>query len=351
MDQPTKQGIKRERHSKEDKKKYRKRRKLRQKQGKEASQVKESVAAGVTPRMQKPSTCSRAHSMVKIALSRNRHSTFLTPNLRSALLPSKLTSNHAANHQPKTMVPELDRSLLSSPDEVVLGEGTYGVTRLMYFHSNFPVAVKEFKMNNIYEVKKEAGVICELQRQQHPNLPFVLGVCMKETPYLMVTQFYGKAKKSFPLNKAVNRAIIEFENMRETFQQIVDAINFIHEAGWLHNDIKENNVLTHRATPREWKPAVIDFGKSRQLSNPKQYDLTEVQKEFYKLEHPWIAPELIEGTHAQSPASDVFSLGFLMQKMLGKFVRRNVSLESLSGRCLACNPHLRISLKQLKEEM
>ena len=351
MDHTKKQGMKRERHSKEDKKKYKKRRKLRQKQEEESSQVKELAPALVRPQpVPKAAPCSRAHTIVKMA-TRNRRSTFLTPNLRSALLPREKTA-FVANHQPKTTVPELDRSMLSPVDdrEVVLGEGTYGVTRLMYFNGNFPVAVKDFKMNNIYEVKKEAGVISELQHHHHPNLPYVLGVCLKEKPYLMITQFYGKGNKSFPVNKAIYRQIIEFDNMGKVFKQIVDAILYVHESGWLHNDIKENNVLMHR-TSMEWKPIIIDFGKSRPRSNPKRYDLSDVQKALYKRKHSWIAPELIEGTHDQSPASDVYSLGFLLRNMLSKFVRQNHCFESLSSRCVVSYPDLRISLSKLKDEL
>ena len=356
MDQNKQQGTKRERHTKEDKKEYKKRRKLRLKQDKKAVQVEESAAAVETAtKIPKPSTYSRAHTIVKMAVTRNPRSTFLTPNLRSAILPSKRSAGStlkAVSHQPKTTVPELDRSMLSAPDknEVFLGEGTYGVTRFMHFNGNFPVAVKEFKMNNLYEVKKEAGITSELQREHHPNLPYVLGVCVKEKPYLMVTQFYGKSKKSFPLNRAIEYGIIEFDNIGKVFKQIVDAINCLHEAGWLHNDIKENNVLMHK-TPQEWKPVVIDFGKCRSCSNPKRYELTEIQKTFYKAKHAWIAPELIGGTHVQSPASDVFSLGFLLQKMLCKFVRRSEYLESVSNRCLARHPDNRISLKLLLAEL
>lgn len=252
--------MKRERHSKEDKKQYRKRRKLRKKQEKEISPVKEVAPALIEPQaVQRVAPCSRAHTIVNMAVtpSKHRRSTFLTPYLRSALLPSRKRA-YVAHHQPKTTAPELDRALLSlvNAQEIVLGEGTYGVTRLMYFNENFPVAVKEFKMSNIYEVKKEAGVISELQQHHHANLPYVLGVCLKEKPYLMITQFYGEENKSFPLNKAGYRGIIEFD------EQIVHAIYFVHESGWLHNDIKENNVLMYRAS-KEWKPIVIDFGKCR----------------------------------------------------------------------------------------
>ena len=79
--------------------------------------------------------------------------------------------------------------------------------------------------------------------------------------------------------------------MGKVFKQIVDAIHYVHESGWLHNDIKENNVLMHRRS-MEWKPIIIDFGKSRPRSNPKRYDLSDVQKALYKRKHSWIAPDL-----------------------------------------------------------
>ena len=121
--------------------------------------------------------------------------------------------------------------MLSSPSDkgVVLGEGTHGLTRLMHFNGNLLVVVKEFKGNDIYEVKKEAGIISELQRRYHPNLPYVLGICVKEKPYLIITQFYGKSTKSYSLSKAIERKIIDFEKLGKVFKQIVDALIYIHE--------------------------------------------------------------------------------------------------------------------------
>jgi len=48
--------------------------------------------------------------------------------------------------------------------------------RLMYYSgSSYRVAINESKRK-----EKKAKVITELQRQQHPNLPFPLGICVKE---------------------------------------------------------------------------------------------------------------------------------------------------------------------------
>ena len=85
-------------------------------------------------------------------------------------------------------------------------------------------------------------------------------------------------------------------------------------------------------TPLEstWKPVVIDFGKTWSSNNPKKYELTEIQKQCYKNKHPWITPELVDSTRTQLPESNVLFLGFLLQGMLSKFVRRNYSLQSIS---------------------
>ncbi|KAJ7377136.1 hypothetical protein OS493_030731 [Desmophyllum pertusum] len=355
MDQTGKEKIQL-RHSKDDKKQYRKRKKGKKNRAEQETSRPCKVPKSTTLEVQNSSKLSRkitsrAHTIVRMAVSRNPRSTFLTPNLRSALLPTRKGRN-STNHQPRSMVPELNRSMLSCPGDkdIVLGEGTYGMTRLMKYNGSLSVAVKEYKGNDLYEVKKEAGVISELQRQHHPNLPFILGVCLKEKPYLMITQFYGRGKKSYSLSRAISREIIKFHELSNVFKQIVDALQNVHETGWLHNDIKENNVLMHN-TSLEWKPVVIDFGKSRPQTNPKKYKLTDNQKAVYKVKHPWIAPELIEGTHAQSQESDVYSLGVLFQNMLGKFIQRNYSIENLAGKCTAPQPTLRISLKQLKDEL
>ena len=89
--------------------------------------------------------------------------------------------------------------------------------------------------------------------------------------------------------------IIVFDKLGNTFKQIVDALMYGHKAGWLH-EIKEN-VLLHKIAEKEWKPE-----RDRSQTNPKRYQLTEAQKAFYKMKHPWIAPELIQGTHDQSNA-------------------------------------------------
>ena len=73
---------------------------------------------------------------------------------------------------------------------------------------------------------------------------------------------------------------------------------FIHERGFLHNDLKSNNVVIDGS---ENKPVIIDFGKSckivkARLRKPK----VNIEKSMNKFPH--IAPEILCGER-QSIAS------------------------------------------------
>ena len=85
---------------------------------------------------------------------------------------------------------------------------------------------------------------------------------------------------------------------------------FSHERGFLHNDLKSNNVVIDGS---ENKPVIIDFGKSckivkARLRKPK----VNIEKSMNKFPH--IAPEIHRGER-QSIASDVFSFGYLVNPL------------------------------------
>ena len=71
----------------------------------------------------------------------------------------------------------------------------------------------------------------------HPSIYHCISMCIECSEKIL--QFYGKAKRSFPLNNAIYGEKIEFDNIGKMFKKIVDAIHFVHEADWLHNDIRK----------------------------------------------------------------------------------------------------------------
>ena len=76
----------------------------------------------------------------------------------------------------------------------------------------------------------------------------------------------------------------------------------IHDSGYLHNDMKEDNVVISKNDKREWVPVIIDFSESCLI--------TECKKRKYKSFHRHIEPAVLRGDKPHSVYSDLY--GFLV---------------------------------------
>ena len=66
---------------------------------------------------------------------------------------------------------------------------------------------------------------------------------------------------------------------------------FIHERGFLHNDLKSNNVVIDGS---ENKPVIIDFGKSCKIAKARlRKPKVNIEKSMNKFPH--ITPEILCG--------------------------------------------------------
>ncbi|XP_068691345.1 uncharacterized protein [Montipora foliosa] len=162
-----------------------------------------------------------------------------------------------------------------------LGCGSFGTCYLAYYRG-IPVAVKEFRLRKSRspdEIKKdvirEARMIGLLG--DHRALPLLIGVIKKSLPLRLITQFHGESDSCTTLHKEIKRKKLDNTSWHGILINVIKALNHMHDAGAIHNDLKSNNVLEKRE--KEWNPVVIDFGKARHISNPK----------------PVIAPEIISG--------------------------------------------------------
>jgi len=91
------------------------------------------------------------------------------------------------------------------------------------------------------EVLHEANVINSLG--DHPNLPFLFGVCTEKEPFSLVIQFYGKGGKSLTLHKVVKARMLKKQSTAKVFQEIIRTLEYIHGKGYVHNDLKADNVI------------------------------------------------------------------------------------------------------------
>ena len=110
----------------------------------------------------------------------------------------------------------------------------------------------------------------------------------------------------------------------------------------IHNDLKGDNVVL--SSSPVVKPVIIDFGKACETTKGKKYKLTEKEKKKYESVHSHIAPDLRDGLCAQSPLSDVYSFGRLLNKVAKSYFSEHTGLYDLFTKCMEYNSALRPNL-------
>ena len=103
-------------------------------------------------------------------------------------------------------------------------------------------------------------------------------------------------------------------------EQVLLALMEVHDAGYLHGDIQENNIFlkgTDFARNEEGMATLIDFGSARELQKD---GATAMIRDRNLFSTPgYSAPECItgnDGTLRLTKAADIYSVGYLMLRMI-----------------------------------
>lgn len=212
--------------------------------------------------------CSRGAKMVQMAVGKDPRVT-LQQVPRRKFIAKKTRVNVDSKFEAK----ELRREHLEYSSENLVGCGSFG----QCFHGHYrgiKVRVKQMIHNNTLEdqdrarknLLHKAKIISSLG--DHPNLPMIFGVVTKSLPFCLVTQFHGVKEASLTLHQAANTNMLTPTSCMSIFKKICFALSQVHLKGYLHNDLKANNVVLERARASdEFNPVVIDFGKSVMASS------------------------------------------------------------------------------------
>jgi len=166
------------------------------------------------------------------------------------------------------MIRRIDASNLTTQDKTssVLGEGSFGFVKKMMYRG-IEVAVKVLKGDaNERHLLHEATVMQEIG--DHPGVPFLYGICIKEHHLMLVTQCCCQDGKVLTLSDAVNTLELSKSCWWQIILKLTEVLMFIHMKGLIHNDLKGNNVLLTRKE-QIWQPVIIDYGKCIKASEAK----------------------------------------------------------------------------------
>ena len=84
------------------------------------------------------------------------------------------------------------------------------------------------------------------------------------------------------------------------------------------------------------EPVIIDFGKMKNKENAKVYKLNSKERDRYLKLHKHIAPEIIWGRSAPSPASDIYSFGQIISLIV--YYTKSTGLQKMAKKCINGTP-------------
>ena len=167
-----------------------------------------------------------------------------------------------------------------------------------------------------------------MQLLAHTNIPTILGVQLEQKPFSIVMEFIGEQHCSSTVHDLLQRdnVLAETDWIKISFN-VADALSHMHKKGFLHCDLKTNNIVVSNR-----KGYLIYFGKACLIASPLA--------KKYNRNYPHKAPEVLHGS-AWSKQSDVYSLGTVLNKIgTGKQIS---TLANIAKKCLKNSPTLQVN--------
>ncbi len=149
----------------------------------------------------------------------------------------------------------------------------------------------------------------ELQTQwslQHPGIAQVydLGYLDDGSPYMALEQIRGLSLQEI----VEDRGALPEAEVIEIALQVCDALAYVHDEGFVHRDLKPDNILVTRDGQGRWIARLIDFGVTLDTARPME----RLTQDGYVVGTPdYMAPEQIQGIEIDA-RTDVYALGAVL---------------------------------------
>ena len=145
--------------------------------------------------------------------------------------------------------------------------------------------------------------------------------------------------------EVLKNGLYTYKGAAKVLLALCDALEILHENGFIHRDIKPGNVMISD----EGVVKLVDFDASRQFDAGKERDTTHLGTVGYA------APEQY-GVMQSGPRSDIYALGVLLNVMLtGCHPSRQLApgkAGRIVVRCTQINPSLRFeSVEELRKKL
>lgn len=165
----------------------------------------------------------------------------------------------------------------------------------------------------------------------HPGIVQILdgGLTNQDQPWLVLEYIDGLHIDEYCLKENLSH-----EQIVKLFINLCEALNFMHQRGVVHMDIKASNILINTINNIPY-PVIIDFGISNIENNENNI---EIENEDIFGTAGFSAPEQLAKDKTDNRA-DIYSLCMLLAQLLTKNKVFNIGLESSLDRLEMLNKH------------
>lgn len=185
---------------------------------------------------------------------------------------------------------------------VLLASTTDGNTRDEYF-----VAVKTLKTGATERMAEDfAREARLLAGMQHTHVVSLIGTCMPEQPWLMITEYCQHGDLRTFLRACQSRIPVSYADQCWLAYQVARGMDYVASRGIVHRDLAARNCLIAAGTVVK----VADFGLSRSLAADGP-DHIVIKAETVNLPARWMAVESLRDRRYSS-RSDVWAFGVLL---------------------------------------
>lgn len=177
----------------------------------------------------------------------------------------------------------------------MVGRGAFAtVYKGVNLKTNQLVAIKQIILDKDHDVQELMGEIDLLKILKHPNIVKYHGF-VKTSSSLNVFLEFCSGGSLRQLYKRNNSGVSESDTIRFV-KLILNGLNYLHEQGVVHRDVKAANVLLTETGDIK----LADFGVATKITN-QHLSIVGTPN--------WMAPETILGGEGLCTASDIWSLG------------------------------------------
>ncbi|KAG5894236.1 hypothetical protein JTB14_007863 [Gonioctena quinquepunctata] len=221
--------------------------------------------------------------------------------------PSEATQSTEDDKEKKLSVLESHGYFLGK----TIGTGSYATVRVAHSDRHKgSVAIKivsKFSAPSDYLKKFLPREIDVVKGLKHPNLIRFLQAIETTHRVYIVMEF---AENGSLLDIIRKDHLIDETRSRKWFRQLVEAVDYCHEKGVVHRDIKCENMLMELG----WNVKLSDFGFARGELKSKNGQI--ILSETYCGSYAYASPEILRGIPYQPQYADVWSMGVVLFAMV-----------------------------------